>query len=127
VKKGAPRPAGTGGTGTSGGGAAAAGGATKLPTVDLSRLVQAARTDPGAKQGHQTYAAGVRLVEAALVKVGLLGKTYAGDGSFGSVTVSAYAAWQRRLNYSGSAADGIPGKASLTKLGQRTGLFTVVA
>lgn len=96
------------------------------PRVDLSRLVTAAKTDPGAKQGHQTYMAGVNIVEAALVAEGLLGKTYAGDGSFGSTTVAAYAAWQRRCNYSGKAADGIPGKDSLTRLGKKHG-FDVVA
>jgi peptidoglycan hydrolase-like protein with peptidoglycan-binding domain len=49
------------------------------------------------------------------------------DGSFGTKTISAYAAWQRHLGYAGTAADGIPGRASLTKLGARTGLFTVVS
>ena len=97
------------------------------PRVDVSRLVTAARTDPGARQGHVTYMTGVYLVETALVKVGYLAKTYAGDGSFGSRTVDAYARWQRHLGYSGTAADGIPGRTSLAKLGDRTGLFTVVA
>lgn len=96
------------------------------PRVDLSRLVQAAKADPPAREGHVTYMAGVNLVEAALVKEGLLGKRYAGDGSFGSATKDAYARWQRRLNYSGSAADGIPGRTSLTKLGAKHG-FDVVA
>ncbi|MFB7500014.1 N-acetylmuramoyl-L-alanine amidase [Streptomyces sp. NPDC056161] len=94
------------------------------PVVDLSRLVAAARTDPRAAQGHQTYAAGVRLVEAALRAEGLLAAQYASDGSFGSTTVTAYAAWQRRLGYSGSAADGVPGRTSLSKLGARHG-FTI--
>ncbi|RAJ70300.1 N-acetylmuramoyl-L-alanine amidase [Streptomyces sp. Amel2xB2] len=96
------------------------------PRVDLSKLVSAAKADPPAKQGHVTYMAGTNLVEAALVKEKLLGKTYAGDGSFGSVTVRAYAAWQRRLGYSGRDADGIPGMASLKKLGSKHG-FDVVA
>ncbi|MEU8756202.1 N-acetylmuramoyl-L-alanine amidase [Streptomyces chartreusis] len=96
------------------------------PRVDLSRLVTAAKTDPGARQGHVTYMAGVNLVEAALVKEGLLGKKYAGDGSFGSLTRDAYAKWQRRLGYSGTAADGIPGMTSLRKLGDRYG-FAVIA
>jgi hypothetical protein len=61
------------------------------------------------------------------VKVGYLAKSYAGDGSYGTRTVDAYARWQRNLGYSGSAADGIPGRTSLAKLGDRTGLFTVVA
>ena len=96
------------------------------PKVDLSRLVSAAKTDPGAAQGHVTYMAGTNLTEDALVKEGLLSKTYAHDGSFGSTTVSAYAAWQRRLGYTGSDADGIPGSTSLKKLGAKYG-FDVVA
>jgi hypothetical protein len=96
------------------------------PRVDLSRLVTAAKTDPGARQGHVTYVAGVNLVEAALVKEGILGKRYAGDGSFGSLTRDAYAKWQRRLGYSGTAADGIPGMTSLKKLGAKHG-FDVIA
>ncbi|MET7453780.1 N-acetylmuramoyl-L-alanine amidase [Streptomyces sp. NPDC005574] len=97
------------------------------PRVDLSRLVRAAKADPGAKQGHVSYMAGTNLTEAALVKLGYLAKTYAGDGSFGSTTVAAYAKWQRHLGYSGAEANGIPGKISLGRLGDRTGLFTVVA
>jgi hypothetical protein len=112
--------------GGSGGSAKAAPAKPKSPTVDLSRIVAAARTDPRTSQGHQTYASGVRLVESALKAEGLLGAHYAGDGSFGSVTVAAYAAWQRHLGYHGKSADGIPGKTSLTKLGAKHG-FTVVA
>jgi hypothetical protein len=96
------------------------------PRVDLSRLVTAAKTDPGARQGHVTYMAGVNLVEAALVAEKLLAKAYAGDGSYGSLTRDAYAKWQRRLGYSGTAADGIPGMTSLKKLGAKHG-FDVVA
>jgi N-acetylmuramoyl-L-alanine amidase-like protein len=96
------------------------------PRVDLSRLVQASEADPPARQGHVTYMAGVNLVEAALVKEGLLAKRYAGDGSYGSSTRDAYARWQRELGYSGSAADGVPGMTSLKKLGKKHG-FEVVA
>ncbi|MEU6143251.1 N-acetylmuramoyl-L-alanine amidase [Streptomyces sp. NPDC047081] len=97
------------------------------PRVDLSRLVAAAKTDPGAKQGHVSYMAGTNLTEAALVKLGYLAKTYAGDGSFGTTTVAAYAKWQHHLGYTGTDANGIPGKISLAKLGDKSGLFTVVA
>jgi hypothetical protein len=96
------------------------------PVVDLSKLVSAARTDPGAKQGHQTYAAGVKLVEAALLAEGLLSRSYASDGSYGTTTVTAYRKWQTKLGYKGADADGIPGKTSLTKLGAKHG-FTVTA
>lgn len=101
--------------------------APSKPHVDLSLLAKAAKTDPDARQGHVTYMTGTNLTEAALVKLGYLSKTYAGDGSFGSTTVAAYARWQRHLGYTGADANGIPGPTSLTKLGSKTGLFTVVA
>ncbi|MGA4875806.1 N-acetylmuramoyl-L-alanine amidase [Streptomyces lydicamycinicus] len=97
------------------------------PRVDLSQLVAAAKADPPARQGHVTYRVGVNIVEAALVAERLLAKTYAGDGSFGTTTRDAYARWQRSPaggGYTGKAADGIPGSASLKRLGARHG-FTV--
>jgi hypothetical protein len=97
-----------------------------MPKVDLSLLTTAAKTDPKAKQGHVTYMTGTNLVEDALVKEGFLSKTYAHDGSFGSTTVAAYKKWQQKLGYSGADADGIPGSASLKKLGSKYG-FSVVA
>lgn len=96
----------------------------QMPVVDLSKLVAAAKSDP-ARSGTPVTYSGVRTVEAALVDAGLLAKRYS-DGHFGSATVDAYAKWQRKLGYSGSAADGIPGKTSLKKLGDKYG-FTVVA
>jgi LysM repeat protein len=94
------------------------------PKVDLSNLVAAAKSNPAAKGTPVTYS-GVKTVEAALVDAGLLEKRYS-DGHYGTTTTAAYAAWQRRLGYTGRAADGIPGKTSLTELGERYG-FTVVA
>ncbi|MFG2943807.1 N-acetylmuramoyl-L-alanine amidase [Streptomyces adustus] len=102
-------------------------GTASRPRVDLSRLVRAAKTDPGARQGHVTYMAGTNLVEAALVGLAYLGRAFAGDGSFGSTTVAAYAKWQRHLGFTGADANGVPGKVSLTRLGDTSGLFTVVA
>ena len=93
--------------------------------VDLSHVVTAARRDPGAAQGHTTYRAEVLTVERALVAEGLLDKRWA-DGSFGSKTVTAYGALQRRYGYTGADADGIPGMASLTRLA-RAHDFTVKA
>ncbi len=90
-------------------------------TVDLSSLIAAARKDPGLKQGGTSHAADVKIVEAALKAEGLLAASYAADGSFGSTTVAAYRKWQQKLGYSGSDADGIPGKASLEKLGAKHG------
>lgn len=95
--------------------------APEKPTVDLSNLIAAARRDPGLKQGGTTHPADVRIVEAALKAEGLLPAAYASDGSFGSSTIAAYRKWQQRCGYTGSAADGIPGKASLEKLGTKRG------
>ncbi|MEW2301965.1 GH25 family lysozyme [Streptomyces sp. NPDC006655] len=102
---------------------------TPTPTVSLSKLIKAAKTDPTAKQGHQTYKAGVQIVEAALLAEGLFDKAdkkYAKDGSFGTATIKAYGRWQKRLHFSGRDADGIPGLTSLTALGKKHG-FKVVA
>ncbi|MFD5873704.1 peptidoglycan-binding protein [Streptomyces sp. NPDC060322] len=92
--------------------------------VDLSQLLAAARTDP-AKAGTPVSYAGARIVEDALAAEGLLAKKYA-DGHFGTQTKTAYAAWQRRCGYSGAAADGLPGRASLDALARKYG-FTVTA
>ncbi|MEV7975461.1 peptidoglycan-binding protein LysM [Streptomyces sp. NPDC086519] len=95
------------------------------PKVSLAHVVYAAKHDPQAAQGHTTYKAEVLLVEKALDAEGYLSPGYV-DGSFGTKTVRAYQLWQQHLGYSGSAADGIPGMTSLTKLGAKHG-FSVVA
>ncbi|MCZ0983958.1 peptidoglycan-binding protein LysM [Streptomyces diastatochromogenes] len=91
------------------------------PKVSVAHLVAAARKDVPAPDGHTTYPTEVRIVEDALVAEGLLAREFA-DGSFGSKTVTAYAAWQRSKaggSYTGDAADGIPGLASLQRLAAR--------
>lgn len=98
--------------------------ATPKPVVDLSKVIAAAKADPP-RRGTPISYYGVKTVERALVAEGLLARELA-DGHFGTASVTAYAAWQRRCKYTGSAADGIPGKDSLTKLGARRG-FTVTA
>jgi hypothetical protein len=95
------------------------------PKASLAYVVAAARRDPAAAQGHATHKADVLLVEKALQAEGLLAAQYV-DGSFGTLTVNAYARWQKRLGYAGSAADGIPGTTSLKKLGAKHG-FDVTA
>jgi hypothetical protein len=98
------------------------------PKVSVAHVATAAKHDPSAAQGHATYRAETLLVEKALHAEGLLDQQYV-DGSFGSLTVTAYAKWQRSKaggSYSGTAADGIPGQTSLSKLAARHG-FTVVA
>lgn len=92
--------------------------------VDMELVVLAAQCDPVKTGTGLTPGAGpsVRLVEQALVGVGLLAASYV-DGHFGTVTRTAYSRWQESLGYEGAAANGFPGKASLTALGQ--GRFTV--
>jgi hypothetical protein len=94
------------------------------PRVSLKATILAAERNPSAKGTPVTYA-GVRTVEAALVKAGLLDRKLA-DGHYGTATLKAYAAWQRKCGYSGASADGVPGLTSLRKLAAKYG-FTVVA
>ncbi|MFJ5143316.1 N-acetylmuramoyl-L-alanine amidase [Streptomyces sp. NPDC088707] len=116
VQRGAPRPAVTPPPPASGSGS---GG---KPVVDLSRLIAAAKADPP-KRGTPVSYYGVKTVESALVAEGLLAREVA-DGHYGTATVLAYAAWQRRCGYKGGDADGKPGPASLEKLAKKRG-FTV--
>lgn len=94
--------------------------------VSLARLVEAFQTDPHRAQGRGVHEPDVRVVEAALRREGLLDTRWAGDGYAGTATRHAYARWQRRCGYRGAAADGIPGAASLRRLGAEHG-FTVTA
>ena len=98
---------------------------TAKPKVSLAHVVYAAKHDPAAAQGHTSYKSEVLLVEKALHAEGLLDSQWV-DGSFGSKSLTAYTAWQKKLGYTGSDADGIPGKTSLTRLGDKHG-FSVVA
>ncbi|WP_086859922.1 N-acetylmuramoyl-L-alanine amidase [Streptomyces milbemycinicus] len=99
----------------------------KRPKVSLSRLIKAAKTDPG-KQGTPESYAGTRIVEAALVDEGLLARKRL-DGHYGTDTIEAMSEWQERCGYRGrkpgQAADGIPGRDSLTRLGRKHG-FDVI-
>jgi hypothetical protein len=106
---------------------AVAGGrqAMALPVVSLAAVIAAARKDPPGPDGAISHPAAVRVVEAALVAEGLLSSAFAKDGSYGTVTIKAYAQWQRRLGFTGADADGIPGMESLKKLGLRHGFRAV--
>lgn len=98
--------------------------AADLPVANMEAILKAAQWDP-AKVGEAiTPGAGpsVLLVEKALQAKGFLAEKYV-NGHFGTTTVTAYAAYQRSLGYTGLGATGLPGKTSLTKLG--AGRFTV--
>lgn len=99
--------------------------AAALPQANMEAVLMAAQRDPVKTGTGITPGSGpsVLLVERALNARGLLASTYV-DGHFGSSTVSAYAAYQRSLGYTGLDANGLPGRTSLTQLGN--GRFTVV-
>lgn len=96
------------------------------PSVSLAHVREAARRDPAAPQGAASYRPEVVLVEEALMRTGFLSYRWA-DGSFGTKTVEAYRRLQIHLGYWGQAADGIPGRHSLTWLSLKTQLFRVAA
>lgn len=89
-------------------------------TVDLETVLLAAQIDPRRPDDSPTPGAAqsVKAVESALHSHGLLDAKYV-DGSFGTKTVAAYTAYQKSLGYSGLSANGLPGAASLGKLGFR--------
>lgn len=93
------------------------------PAVSLKAVLAAARYDAKAKGTPTEHKVDVLPVERALVAEKLLDAKYA-DGSFGTLTITSYAAWQHKLGYKGADANGIPGAASLAKLGAKHG-FTV--
>ena len=93
-------------------------------SVNMAAVVKAAQIDPRRPDTALTPGAkaSVLLVEKALDAKNLLAPSYV-DGHFGSKTIDAYAAYQRKLGYTGLDASGLPGKTSLEKLG--AGRFTV--
>jgi peptidoglycan hydrolase-like protein with peptidoglycan-binding domain len=98
--------------------------AAPLPVVDMEATVLAAQIDP--RRADHTLTPGAKAsvlaVEQALQARHLQDARWV-DGYLGTETVTAYAAYQRSLGYTGLAANGLPGTASLTKLGQNR--FTV--
>lgn len=96
-----------------------------LPTVNMEAVIKAAQIDP--RRADTTLTPGAKasvlLVEQALQAKHLLDAQWV-DGYFGTKTVDAYAAYQRSLGYSGLDASGLPGRGSLTTLGQNR--YTVV-
>lgn len=106
--------------------------ATK-PVVDLSNLVAAYKHDPKAKQGATVHPNDVKPFEAALKKLGYLSSKYANDGSYGTVTVSAFHEFRKayskkhKLGWSDADCSGAPGMQSVKGLATESGLFTVKA
>jgi hypothetical protein len=87
-------------------------------TLDLAKIIAAAHADPG-HPGHKEHPVQVTVVQKALVAEGKLTAPHR-VGAFDIPTKNAYGDWQRSLGFHGGTADdGIPGWASLTKLGHR--------
>ncbi len=99
--------------------------ATNL-VVALATILKAAKTDPKSVTGKPPLGSKemVMVVEKALDKEGLLATEYV-NGLFGSKTVEAYRKLQLKYGYTGKDADGIPGWASLQRLGKAHG-FEVI-
>jgi hypothetical protein len=85
-----------------------------LPVVELEHIIDTVRRQ------HGEYRAEGRIVERALAAEGLLDQKWV-DGWMGARTRTAYAAWQKRLGYTGASANGVPGRDSLTRLGHAHG------
>ena len=106
-------------TGAAGTPAAQAADARKaLPSVNMEAVLKAAQIDPRRPDDKLTPGAkaSVLLVEKALRDRRLLAAKWV-DGYFGTTTITAYKKYQKSLGFTGLDANGMPGKASLTKLG----------
>jgi hypothetical protein len=105
-------------TGAFGTSAAQAADVRALPHVNMEASVKAAQIDPRRPDDTPTPGAkgSVLLVERALRDRHLLDAKWV-DGYFGTATVTAYTKYQKSLGLTGLAANGLPSKKSLTRLG----------
>lgn len=88
-----------------------------LPSLSLEK-VRAAATPPKAKDEIQRIQYALRLLK-------FLAQGKGKEGEWDSSTKAAYKKFQESLYGVGPYSDGIPGKDSLTRLGQKTKVFTV--
>lgn len=86
---------------------------TPPPVLDASGVAKATRERASIAHG--------RLLKRALAAEVGQGLMNVGSSRLGPAFRRRYARWQRALNFARSAADGIPGKVSLTELGRRHG------
>jgi hypothetical protein len=81
----------------------------KVPTVPVKPKLAVSSVQPG------KINTSVKVAQVALINKGQSipsGPT----GKFGNETLTAYKAWQKKCGLKGTAADGVPGSASLQKL-----------
>jgi peptidoglycan hydrolase-like protein with peptidoglycan-binding domain len=98
---------------------------TQKPRINMERLLLAAQLDQYRPNNGKTRGA-VRSVRRVQKQLRRRGFNVAVDGNFGAQTVNGYAAWQRRLGYSGLDASGMPGETSLKRLAGRRFVVTRV-
>lgn len=94
-----------------------------LPLVSLQRVVDAANLDPHQPDNPPSAPSDVRTLEQALARKDYLADTYV-DGRYGWQTVRAYSRFQQDNGIPRGRAKGIPGIATLTKLGK--GHFNII-
>ena len=95
---------------------------TAKPAINMERLLVAAQLDQY-RPGNRHTAGAVKSVKRVQRQLRRRGFNVAVDGNFGGQTMNGYAAWQRRLGYSGLDASGMPGETSLKRLAGKR--FTV--
>jgi len=99
---------------------------TAKPVINMERLLAAAQLDQY-RPGNRHTAGAVKSVKRVQRQLRRRGISVAVDGNFGAQTMNGYAAWQRRLGYSGLDASGMPGETSLRRLaGRRFNVTRVV-
>jgi peptidoglycan hydrolase-like protein with peptidoglycan-binding domain len=93
-------------------------GSAAKPVINMERVLMAAQLDQY-RPGNRHTAGAAKSVRRVQRQLRRRGFNVAVDGNFGAQTVNAYAAWQRRLGYSGLDASGMPGETSLKRLAGR--------
>lgn len=110
--------------------AAAAPAPAGAPGVSLGHLLQVVEHDcrPEVATGDCADKGLGELIERALAKAladNNLPNANKMDGFLGTSFLEAYSVWQGHLGYDGDDANGYPGRESLQKLAEATGMFTV--
>jgi hypothetical protein len=101
-------------------------GSTARPAINMSRLLIAAQLDQY-RPGNRHTRGAVKSVKRVQRRLRRKDIRVAVDGNFGAQTMAGYAAWQRRLGFSGLNASGSPGETSLRRLaGRRFAVTRVV-
>ena len=93
-------------------------GSTTKPAINMSKLLIAAQLDQY-RPGNRHTRGAVKSVKRVQRQLRRRGIGVAVDGNFGAQTMNGYAAWQRRLGFSGLNASGMPGETSLKRLAGR--------